>query len=82
MLPENLMAALRNLACKSAGQEVPWINIADACRLTDLGMAKRTPNGWSISKAGEAALTALPWGTVHELSRYSRGRLGIMHNRL
>jgi hypothetical protein len=60
MLSQNLIVALRNLAGKRDGQTVPWINIADACSLTDLGLAKRTPNGWSISTAGEAALGILP----------------------
>jgi hypothetical protein len=60
MLSENLIAALRDLARKRDGKEVPWINIADACRLTDLGLAQRTRSGWSISTAGEAALNSLP----------------------
>ena len=37
-----LLAALDNLGRKKAGQEVDWINIADARALTDLGLAERT----------------------------------------
>lgn len=53
-----LMAALENLGRKKAGQEVDWINIADARALTDLGLAERTGEGWVISAAGAAALDA------------------------
>lgn len=54
-----LLAALQNLGRKKAGQEVDWINIADARALTDLGLAERTPAGWIITAAGTAALDAL-----------------------
>jgi len=60
MLSKSLIVALRNLAGKRDGQAVPWTNIADARNLTDLGLARRTPSGWSISTAGEAALESLP----------------------
>jgi hypothetical protein len=53
-----LLAALENLGRKKAGQEVDWINIADARALTDLGLAQRTPAGWIITAAGAAALDA------------------------
>ena len=53
-----LMAALENLGRKKAGEDVDWINIADARALTDLGFAKRTGAGWIITPAGAAALEA------------------------
>ena len=53
-----LLAALDNLGRKKAGQEVDWINIADARALTDLGLAERTGAGWIITAAGAAALDA------------------------
>jgi hypothetical protein len=59
-LQENLAAALRNLSRKKAGEDVDWINIADARALTELGLAERTPSGWSISTAGEAVIKDIP----------------------
>ena len=50
------LAALRNLADKRAGEDVDWINIADARALTDLGLAQRNREGWAITAAGLAAL--------------------------
>ena len=46
------LTALQNLSRKSAGEDVPWINIADARSLTDLGLAHRSQEGWSITTAG------------------------------
>jgi hypothetical protein len=57
-----LLAALDNLGRKKAGQDVDWINIADARALTDLGLAERTGGGWIITAAGSAALEALAAG--------------------
>jgi hypothetical protein len=57
-LSDRLISALENLADKKAGNEVGWINIADARALTDLGLAERTQDGWDITKAGESALAA------------------------
>jgi hypothetical protein len=51
-----LLAALENLGRKKAGNEVDWINIADARALTDLGLAGRTGAGWIITAAGAAVL--------------------------
>lgn len=48
--------ALGNLSRKKAGEQVDWINIADARALTDLGFAERTGGGWTITPAGVAAL--------------------------
>ena len=53
------LAALRNLARKKAGEKVDWINIADARALTDLALAERAREGWVITPAGVAALTAI-----------------------
>jgi hypothetical protein len=55
-LSENQLLALRNLARKQAGDEVDWINIADARALTDLGLAERTREGWVITGAGKQEL--------------------------
>jgi hypothetical protein len=57
-LPDRLFTALRNLARKKAGDEVDWINIADARELTDLGFAQRSREGWDITAEGAAALAA------------------------
>jgi hypothetical protein len=54
------LTALRNLARKQAGEAVDWISIADARSLTDLGLAERTREGWSITPAGQTALGAEP----------------------
>jgi hypothetical protein len=51
--------ALRNLVRKQAGGDVHWINIADARRLTDLGLAERTREGWQITPAGLQAASLL-----------------------
>ena len=51
--------ALQNLASKQAGEEVNWINIADARILTELGLAERSREGWRITQAGLSALHAV-----------------------
>ncbi len=48
--------ALGNLSRKKAGEQVDWINIADARALTDLGFAERNGGGWAITPAGVAEL--------------------------
>ena len=53
-LPDRLFTALHNLARKKAGDEVDWINIADARALTDLGLAQRSREGWDITAEGAA----------------------------
>ena len=50
------LAALQNLASKEEGLEVDWINIGDARRLAELGLASRGRQGWRISPAGQTAL--------------------------
>ncbi|MDO9336934.1 MAG: hypothetical protein EON95_01330 [Caulobacteraceae bacterium] len=59
-LSKGHLTALRNLALKRAGKPVDFINIADARALTELGLAARSQEGWEITPAGEAALSALP----------------------
>ncbi len=53
-----LLAALENLHRKKIGLAVDWINIADARALTDLGLAVRSHQGWSITEAGQEARDA------------------------
>lgn len=53
------LEALRDLARKKAGDDVPFVNIAVARRLTDLGFAERSQEGWNITAAGAAALARL-----------------------
>lgn len=48
--------ALRNLASKKAGEPVGFVNIADARALTDLGLARRSRDGWDITPEGSALL--------------------------
>lgn len=53
------LTALRNLSSKKAGNEVDWINIADARALVELGLAERNQEGWTITEAGAEAAAAL-----------------------
>jgi hypothetical protein len=48
--------ALNNLAGKGEGDIASFLNIADARRLTELGLARRTQQGWEITPAGTAHL--------------------------
>lgn len=57
-LTEGQLHALRNLARKQAGEDVPFANISDARLLTDLGLAVRSREGWSITPEGTALLAA------------------------
>lgn len=54
------LAALHNLADKQAGEDVDWINIADARALTELGLARRNRGGWEITPEGLAVIKARP----------------------
>lgn len=58
-LTEGELDALRNLADKRDGTLTAFVNIADARRLTDLGLAERSRQGWDITGAGLALLRAL-----------------------
>ena len=51
------LQALRNLAKKQAGEDVDFINIADARALTEAGLALRTQQGWVITDAGTRMLS-------------------------
>jgi hypothetical protein len=53
-------SALHNLAKKQAGEDVDWINIADARALTELGLARRTRGGWEITSEGLALVKSSP----------------------
>jgi len=48
--------ALQRLAEKKAGATVPFINIAAARALSDLGLAARSREGWDITPEGSAFL--------------------------
>jgi hypothetical protein len=54
------LCALHNLADKQAGEDVDWINIADARALTELGLARRTRAGWEITPEGLAMVKNRP----------------------
>ena len=58
-LTEGQVHALRNLARKQAGEAVPFINIADARALTELGLAARSREGWDLTVDGAALLARL-----------------------
>ncbi len=75
------LAALRNLAHKQGGDEVDWINIADARALTERGLAERSREGWRITAEGVSALTApnadahmpdITGGSEHEIIQMRR----------
>ena len=59
MLTDGQLHALKNLARKRGGEEVPFINIADARALTELGLAARSQEGWDITAEGSALLARL-----------------------
>lgn len=59
-LTDGQLNALRNLRRKKQGEEVPFINIADARALTELGLAERSREGWGITAAGAAFLVRRP----------------------
>ena len=59
MLTAAETASLRNLAEKKTGSVTAFVNIADARRLTELGLAERSQQGWDITSAGCAHLAAL-----------------------
>lgn len=53
------LEALRDMARKQAGESVPFVNIASARKLSDLGLAERSQEGWDITAAGSAFLARL-----------------------
>ncbi len=56
ILTDAELHALRNLAEKRGGAMTAFVNIADARRLTDLGFASRSRQGWDITAEGSAFL--------------------------
>lgn len=58
MLTKSEAAALRNLAEMSGGSVTAFLSIADARRLTDLGLVQRSRLGWGITPEGAAHLAA------------------------
>ena len=58
-LTDGELHALRNLAEKSSGKVTAFLRIADAQRLTELGLATRSQQGWDITAAGTAYLNRL-----------------------
>ena len=55
-ISDKQLRSLHNLADKQAGQDVDWINIADARALTELGLARRNRGGWEITPEGLALI--------------------------
>lgn len=58
-LTDDQLHALRNLAEKRTGTVTPFLNIADAQHLTELGLAVRSRQGWDITPSGSALLARL-----------------------
>lgn len=63
-LTDSQVWALRNLAQKRDGAVTPFVNIADAQHLTELGFATRSRQGWDITASGAAYLARLDPGPV------------------
>ena len=61
-LTSGQIEALQDLARKRDGESVPFVNIADARALTELGMAERSREGWDITPAGAALLARMAAG--------------------
>ena len=55
-LTDTQLHALQRLAEKKAGATVPFINIAAARALSELGFAARSQEGWDITPEGSAVL--------------------------
>lgn len=53
------LQTLRHLAIRRDGAETPFLNIANAQHLTQLGLAARSRQGWDITNAGSAYLVRL-----------------------
>jgi hypothetical protein len=58
-LTSGQIEALQDLSRKRDGAPVPFVNIADARALTELGLAERSREGWNITAAGAALLARL-----------------------
>ena len=55
-LTDAQLNALQRLAEKKGGADIPFINIAAARSLSDLGLAERSHEGWDITPQGSAIL--------------------------
>ena len=51
-------SALENLSRKAKGEDVGWINIANARDLAEKGLCERDRQGWRINSQGLAWLLA------------------------
>jgi hypothetical protein len=58
-LSELELRTLRLLGQKKAGDTVAFVNIAAARRLSDLGLASRSHEGWDLTAAGSAELSRI-----------------------
>ena len=58
-LSSGQLDALRELARKKTGGHVPFVNIACARALTELGLAERSREGWDITPEGSALLARM-----------------------
>lgn len=56
MLTDVELHALQRLAEKKAGAAIPFLNIAAARKLSELGLAERSEEGWDITPEGSALL--------------------------
>lgn len=63
VLTDDELRALRNLARKGGGAITAFLNIADARRLTELGLAQRNQQGWEITPLGRSHLVGDPGDT-------------------
>lgn len=67
-LTDTELHALRNLADKRGGAVTAFLRIADAQRLTELGLASRSRQGWDITPEGSAFLARLNPGPTDDSS--------------
>lgn len=67
-LTDGQLKALRHLAEKRSGNVTPFLNIADAQHLTELGLAIRSRQGWDITSAGSAYVATLGASPVADRS--------------
>lgn len=65
-LTSGQLQALRNLAKKRDGVVTPFLRIADAQQLTELGLASRSRQGWDITAAGSAYLNRLDRSVISD----------------
>lgn len=61
-LTDGQLEALRNLSVRGSGELTPFLNIAAARRLTELGLASHSRQGWEITPEGSAYLAQVDRG--------------------